>query len=343
MNNTAYCFDPEHIYHLEGTHPEHPNRLTAVIERLRESGRLDRMREVPCVSAPIDAIARVHDEQYPFLVESFCVRGGGHLDVDTYVTEASFRVARRALGGLLALVDRVVEGRSDNAFALIRPPGHHARPFSAMGFCLFGNVAAAAQHARAVLGLERVLVVDFDVHHGNGTQEMLYEDPGVLVFSSHQHLAYPGTGELHETGAGAGGGYNANAPVPAGTDDQGMLEIYRQVLAPLADRYRPDLVLVSAGFDAHHMDPLADCEISTTGFAEIMKVLLEIADRHCDGRLVAALEGGYHPGALADSVEACLAVMENPSASIEDSHGPGRQRGADVEGLIADLKEIHRL
>jgi acetoin utilization deacetylase AcuC-like enzyme len=340
---TAYCFDPEHVYHLEGQHPEHPNRLVAVMDRLERSGRLATMDEVPCVSAPMDAITRVHDEQYPFLIESVCVRGGGHLDVDTYVTEASFRVARRGLGGLLALVDRVLDGRADNAFALTRPPGHHARPFNAMGFCLFANAAAAARHARDVHGLERVLIVDFDVHHGNGTQEILYDDPDVLVFSSHQYPCYPGTGEAHETGASGGAGFNANAPVAPGTGDAEMLDVYRRVLLPLADRFRPELVIVSAGFDGHHMDPLADLELSTTGYAQLMTILLEVADRHCDNRLVATLEGGYHPGALADSIASCLAVMEDPAAPIDDAYGPGRQRGEDVSRLIDDLRGLHGL
>jgi acetoin utilization deacetylase AcuC-like enzyme len=339
---TAYCFDPEHTYHREDGHPEHPRRLDAVMAHLAASGRLDRMREVPAERVPMEAILRVHAEDYPTMLEAACVRGGGRFDEDTYGTEVSFRVARRAAGGLLALTDAVLAGEADNAFALVRPPGHHARPATPMGFCLLGNVAIAARHAQAVHGAERVLIVDFDVHHGNGTQEMFYDDLSVLVVTSQQATAWPGTGRITETGEGAGAGFTVNVPLPNRADDAGVADLYRRLLPPVAARFRPDLVLVSAGFDAHHRDPLADLALSAAGFAEIMRVLLEVADAYCGRRLVAALEGGYHPEALAASVAACLAVMEDPTAEVEDPFGTA-EPGPDLTSLWDDLRTLHRL
>lgn len=339
---TAYCFDSEHVYHRNDGHPENPNRLAAVMARLRDTGVLARLREIPPAPASLEAIARVHPEPYAAALEAFCVRGGGLLDTDTYATETSFGIARRAAGGLLALTDQVVERRVDNAFALTRPPGHHARPLAAMGFCLFANAAIAARHAQQVHGAERVLIVDFDVHHGNGTQEVFYEDPTVLTFSSHQDPCYPGTGAIAETGALAGEGFNVNVPFPPGTGDE-LIDLYRAVLPPLAARFAPDLVIVCAGFDAHHLDPLAHANLSASGFADLMRLLLEIADTHCGGRLVATLEGGYHAPSLAESVRACLAVMGDSAAAIDDVLGPVRQPGAALDALTAQLRALHGL
>jgi acetoin utilization deacetylase AcuC-like enzyme len=340
---TAVCFDPEHIYHREDGHAEQPTRLTAVMSHLRETKRLERTLEVPVSSAPLEAIARVHDESYATMLEAFCVRGGGFLDVDTYATEASFRVARRALGGLLNVTDAVMRKRANNGFALIRPPGHHARPMAAMGFCLFSNVAIAARHIQAEYGVERVLIVDFDVHHGNGTQEVFYADPSVLLFDSHQSPAYPGSGGVGERGDGWGKGFTVNAPYPPGTGDKGLLSLYQRILPRLARRFRPDVVLVSAGFDAHHLDPLADAALSTSGYADLMRLVLEIADTYSSGRLVATMEGGYHPAALATCVRACLTVMEDPGAEIEDPIGSADRPEPDLSDLIADICERHRL
>jgi acetoin utilization deacetylase AcuC-like enzyme len=340
---TAYCFDPEHVHHREAGHPEQPTRLSAVMSRLRDTGWLTRMTEIPVSQVPLEAVYRVHSEEYVGLLEGVCARGGGTLDVDTYATEASFRIARRGLGGLLRTVDAVFTGEANNAFALIRPPGHHARQFAAMGFCLFGNVAVAARHAQAEHGVERVLIVDFDVHHGNGTQEMFYDDSSVLVCSSHQHPCYPGTGMIDETGTGAGKGFTVNIPYPPGTGDEALLDAYRRVLLPIAQRFEPELVLVSAGFDAHHLDPLANGALSARGFAELMRILLTIADDHAEGRLVATLEGGYHPAALAESVRACIAVMQEPATQVDDAIGPAPQHIDDLGSLIDELRRAHAI
>lgn len=341
---TAYAFDPEHVHHREPGHAERPERVMEIMRHLDRTGQLDRMPHIAPVSAPIEAIERVHPEPYAITLESVCVRGGGRLDVDTYATEASFRVARRGCGGLLNLVDAVVRREVDNAFCLTRPPGHHARPFAAMGFCLFANVAIAARHAQAVHGVERVLVIDFDVHHGNGTQEIFEADSSVLAFSSHQNPAYPGTGMVNEAGFGDGRGATINLPYPPGTTGAALLDAYRQILVPAAERFRPDLVLVAAGFDAHHMDPLADAGLAVPDYADLMRMALEIADRHAGGRLVANLEGGYHPVALAASVSACLSVMEDPSVEVtEDPFGLPREQSPGLDRTVDELRQLHGL
>lgn len=342
---TAYCFDPEHVTHREIDHPEHPRRLHTVMAHLEASGRLERMTPVPVHDAPMDALVRVHGETYPVTLEGLCVRGDARLDVDTYATDTSYRVARRAVGGLLGLTDAVLEGHADNAFALVRPPGHHARPFAPMGFCLFANAAIAARHAQAVHGVDRVLIVDIDVHHGNGTQEIFYEDGSVLAFSSHQYPCYPGTGGMRETGAGAGTGATVNLPYPPGTRDEALVAAYRRLLPPLARRFRPELVIVAAGFDAHALDPLAQTNLSVRGYADLLRVALEVADAHAGGRLVATLEGGYHPDALAACVAAALDVMADPATEVEDPF-PVTDRmppGPDLGPIVDQLESLHRL
>lgn len=338
---TAYCFDPEHVHHADPAHPERPERLDAAMDRLREDGRLARMTEIAIAPAPMEAIERIHPAPYVTKLESVCVRGGGPLGLETYATEASFRVARRALGGLLAVTDAVMTQSCNNGFALVRPPGHHARPMHPMGFCLLGNAAAAAHHARLAHGAERVMVIDFDVHHGNGTEEMLEPDPAFAVVSSHEWSLYPGTGEIEHTGPH---GQTLNLPFPARTGDAGLREAYLRTVLPFADRFRPDLVIVAAGFDAHHRDLLSNAQITAYGFAELMLAALEIADRYAGGRLVATLEGGYDEEAIADGVASCLAVMENPSAEVEMRAAPpipGIE--PDLSGLIEDVRALHRL
>ncbi len=338
---TVFCFDPTHAAHREPGHPERPERLDAVMARLRDSGRLEAMHEVPVAEAPVDALLRVHTERHVESVHALCEADGGRLDPDTYVTPDSDRIARRGAGGLLNVVDAVLDGEADNGFALVRPPGHHARPDAAMGFCLFSNAAVAARHAQAAHGAKRVMVVDWDVHHGNGTQEAFYTDPSVLVVSSQQSPLWPGTGGLAETGEGAGEGFTVNLPYPPGTADA-LVGLYRAVLPPLAARFLPDLVLVSAGFDAHHLDPLAQTRLSVSAFADLMRLVLEIADEHAGGRLVATLEGGYHPPALAASVDACLAVMADPTAEPDAPFGAVPD-GPDLSRLTADVLALHRL
>ena len=328
--------------HAHAGHPERPARLDAVRAAVATDVELGPLVRLEAPPAPREALERVHPAEYLDLVETFCRTGGGRLDVDTYATPASYDVARTACGALLAVVDAVMMGNADNGFALARPPGHHARPARAMGFCLLANVAVAARHARAVHGAERVLVVDFDVHHGNGTQEAFYDDPNVLFFSSHQADIYPGTGHLGETGADAGEGLTVNVPVPARTGN-GLVGLYRQLVPPLAERFRPDLVLVSAGYDVHRLDPLAGLALSVTGLADLVGVVQETADRWAGGRLALALEGGYHTEALAAGVAATLRRLLDPAAEVEDPFGPTQLQEPDLGPVLDAVRAAHGL
>ena len=323
-------------------HPDRPARMAAIRNALDADpvlAALPRLRGLP---ASREALERVHDPAYLDLLEAFCERGGGDLDVDTYATPGSLAVVREGCGNLLALVDAVCGGDVANGFALARPPGHHARPMAAMGFCLLANVAVAARYAQAVHGAERVLIVDLDVHHGNGTQEAFYEDPSVLFVSSHQGDIYPGTGHLAETGAGPGAGTTVNLPVPAGTGDE-LADLYRAVLPPLAARFRPDLVLLSFGADAHRLDPLAGLDLSVAGLADAVGVIQEVADTHCGGRLVATLEGGYHAEVLATCVAAVARRLADPMAETADPFGPTARRTRDLGTLTEAIRGLHRL
>ena len=344
---TLYSLRDDHALHAQRGHPERPARLEAVRQRLSADPALApalgaALTQASGALATREQLERVHAPAYLDALAAHCQTGGGMLDVDTYATAHSYRVAGEAAGDVLHLTERVVSGGADGAFALGRPPGHHARPNAAMGFCLFSNAALAARHAQA-LGAERVLVVDVDVHHGNGTQEAFYADPSVLVVSSQQAGIFPGTGGLRETGEGEGEGYTVNLPVPAGTGDAALLALYRRVLEPLAERFRPDLVIVSAGFDAHRLDPLGGLALSVTGLAALFRLCLEVADRHAGGRVVATLEGGYNADVVAHGAASFLRLLVNPDAEPSDPFGPSARPGPPLDGLIADVTALHGL
>ena len=324
--------------HAEPGHPERPARLDAVRARVASDDRLRDLERVEGGTAPREALERVHAPAFLDRIEAMSEGGGGHFDPDTYATAASWDVARRACGGLLAVVDAVVGGAA-SGFAVGRPPGHHAPPDRAMGFCLVNHVAVAARHAQAVHGAERVLVVDLDVHHGNGTQDAFYDDGSVLVVSSHQAGIYPGSGALGETGSGAGAGATANLPLPAQTGDA-LVGLYQAVLPPLAARFRPDLVLVSAGFDAHRLDPLAGLALSVTGLVDLVGVVQDVADARGAG-LALSLEGGYHAGALAACVAGTLRRLQDPTAPVDDPFGPSRLPAPDLVRLAEAVRAVH--
>jgi acetoin utilization deacetylase AcuC-like enzyme len=275
-----------------GHHPERPERLVAARGALaRSMARGLRFERVTPREASDAELARVHD---PRFIESLTkLRGGtGYLDPDTYVGAESVAIARLAAGSLVAMVDAVIDGHTKKGAALLRPPGHHARPSRAMGFCLLNNVAVAAAHARA-RGLERVAIVDWDVHHGNGTQEMFWRDPHVLYISTHQHPFYPGTGEADEVGEGDGKGYTVNVPLAAGGGDAVYRSAFERVVLPVLEGYAPDLVLVSAGFDASARDPLGHMELTPQAFGWMGRELARLADASALGRMLLVLEGGY--------------------------------------------------
>lgn len=292
---------------IKWDYPEHPGRLTAINELL-DREPVTGVRYCAGRKATHDQLARVHTTSY--LRTIYELRGhNAWLDIDTTAVSAgSVEAAEVAAGTAVAAVEAAVSGDVTSAFALVRPPGHHAEPVRARGFCLFNNVAVAAAHAQAELGCPRVLIVDWDAHHGNGTQEIFWADPDVLFFDIHRAAPfYPGSGRLDEVGGGLGEGYTINVPLPAGAGDSAMIKAFREILIPAADYFKPDLVLVSAGFDAHQMDMAMN--VTYPGFAMLTGIVREIADRHCNGQLAMVLEGGYNLESLSHSVRAVLEVL----------------------------------
>ena len=295
-------------------HPESPARLQAILTRMHARPVAGTRWQAP-QPATRAQIGRVHAPAYIDFVDA--VRGQTvHIDEDVAMAPGSTDASYLAAGAAIEAVTAVMQGAADNAFALVRPPGHHAEVDRAMGFCVFANVAIAAEHARQALGAQRVLVVDWDVHHGNGTQHVFEARDDVLVFNAHQWPHYPGTGGHHEQGRGAGVGYTINAPLPGGLGDGDYASLFREVLRPVAESFRPDLVLVSAGFDAHRDDPLGGMAVTAEGFAGLCGVVREIAGHSAGGKLVLVLEGGYDLAGLADSVHACVEVLAGATPPV---------------------------
>jgi len=340
--STGFVYDPIFLEHDLPGHPENSNRLRMTLKLLQERGLLERLTPIPATPVSMERLTRVHHPEYVRYVEEMAYRGGGHLDPDTYVARKSYEAALMAAGGLTNAVEAVLEGRVNNAFALIRPPGHHAFKERGAGFCLFNNVAVAARYALAERQLKRILIVDFDVHHGNGTQDEFYEEAEVLYFSTHQYPHYPGTGHWRETGKGAGQGYTINVPLAGGVGDAGFVRIFDEILYPIAERYLPQLVLVSAGYDAHWDDPLASLQLSIKGYTELARKLKAIADLLCDGRVVFTLEGGYHLQVLAHCVlNTCEMLLG--SENVVDPLGPSPWPERDISDLLAQIKSLHGL
>jgi acetoin utilization deacetylase AcuC-like enzyme len=308
---TLLYTDPLFLKHETGQHPETPNRLRSITARLDKSGLAKKC--VPGSYQPLteEAIAQIHSPKTVQAAKQLAAHGGGHLDADTVVCPDSFTVALAAAGACVAAVDAVIKGTATNALCLVRPPGHHATPAHSMGFCLFNNIALAAHHAKKAHGLNHVLIVDWDVHHGNGTQDIFYEDPQVMFFSIHRYGMgfYPGTGAADETGRGKGFGYTLNAPIRFGTSRKDYHGEFARGLEKAADKIKPELVLLSAGFDAHARDPVGSLGLETEDFAPLTKQVLDVARAHAHGRLVSCLEGGYHLDALAESVECHLGTL----------------------------------
>ncbi len=318
---TAVLWSDAFLGHDTGDHPENPGRLRATHAELRRLDLLAGRPEVAFGEATDEQLGRVHHDGYLARLRTLSEGGGGSLDLDTVVRPDSPAVARLASGAVIAATDAVLGGAVPRAFVLVRPPGHHATRGRGMGFCLYNHVAVAAAHARAD-GVARVAILDWDVHHGNGTQDIFYDDPAVLYASLHQHPAYPGTGAATETGAGAGVGTTVNVPLPWGTGDDAYLAAFDTHVLPRLRAFRPDLVLVSAGFDAHREDPLAGLTLTEAAFAALAARIMAVAAESAAGRLVAVLEGGYHPHALARSVVATLGVFDG-----EVPGGDGGERG----------------
>ena len=308
---TALLADPVSRDHLAGRfHPECPERFDAVLDGLREAGLLDRLVSIQPRAATLDELLICHASGYIDTVRRDIASGARFLSTgDTEVSPSSWEAAMHAAGGVLNAVDAVVAGRARNAFCAVRPPGHHAGAARGMGFCVFNNVALGARYAQRRHGLERVLIVDWDVHHGNGTQDIFYSDPSVFYFSTHQWPLYPGTGRAEETGDGAGRGTTMNFPFPPGAGRREILGAVRERLLPAAAEFQPELVLVSAGFDSRAGDPLGRFTLTDEDFAALTEAVMEIAAHSAGGRLVSVLEGGYDLAGLASAAAAHVAAL----------------------------------
>ena len=315
MARSGFVYHPDYLEHDMGAyHPESPGRLRAIVGRLEAGGLLSQLVQIAPHPPDADWIAswivKVHSPSYLKELQRHTPQQGRvALDPDTSMSPGSLNAAYLAVGGALAAADAIVEGKVRNAFCAVRPPGHHAESTHAMGFCLFNNVAIAARYLQQRHGLERIAIVDWDVHHGNGTQHAFYEDASVFFFSTHQYPYYPGTGKADETGAGRGVGYTKNVPLPAGMGDAEYRRIFDTILRPALKAYRPDAIIISAGFDAHRDDPLAGMNLSTEGYVALSRVVREIAGEFSQGRILSCLEGGYNVDALAASVEGHLRVL----------------------------------
>ena len=312
VSATGFVYGNVYLKHGTGTgHPERAERLTAIVDRLRQDGLLAGLVGIEPRAASPEWLTTVHTPEYVERVKRSCQAGAGHLDsADTPVSVESYEAALSAVGGVLAAVDGVMSGKIKNAFCAVRPPGHHALKNRAMGFCLFNNVAIAARYLQKQHKLARVLIVDWDVHHGNGTQAAFYDDPTVFYFSTHQSPFYPGTGSADERGEGKGVGFTLNVPLPAGSGDAEYKKAFEEKLRQAADAFKPNFVLISAGFDAAKGDLLGRMKLTPDGYAALTRIVKGIAERHCQGRLVSVLEGGYNLEALAASVEAHVRTLK---------------------------------
>jgi acetoin utilization deacetylase AcuC-like enzyme len=306
---TLLYYDPVFLEHRTGSHPERAERLVQIMRHLERTGLDRRCRRPQWNPATVDQLAALHDRNYVASLEAYCRAGGGRIEEDTVCGPKSFEAARMAAGAVCDAVARVVRGEERQALCLVRPPGHHALASAPMGFCLFGNVALAARSAISALGLNRVLVVDWDVHHGNGTQAMCWDDPQVGFLSIHRWPFYPGTGRADETGGGRAAGTKVNLPIKFGTPRAEYLAQFQRGLEDLAKVIRPELILVSAGFDAHRDDPVGSLELETEDFGPLTTAVLDVAQQYASGKIVSVLEGGYNTGALAGSVALHLEKM----------------------------------
>ena len=308
MTRTAFIFHPDTLLHdTGGSHPERRSRLEAIVAHLKAGPLWDRLLHIQPREVPREMLLKVHSPAHLKQVESL-----DHIDQpvqispDTVGSPGSHRAALLAAGAPIAAIDAIIADEIDNAFCCTRPPGHHAEYDQIMGFCFFNNIAIAAHYLRAECGLSKVAIIDWDVHHGNGTQHSFESDPSVFFFSIHQFPHYPGTGSQSERGLGSGQGKTFNIPISAGSSDADFIHHFERDLIPAIDEFQPEFILISAGFDAHRDDPLGQTLVSEEGYSALTTILRQLATRHCGGRLVSLLEGGYDLEATANSVQAHL-------------------------------------
>lgn len=311
MPTTAFLYDPVFLRHQTGwTHPEKRQRLVAIVEHLKEVGLWDQLLHPPVSPAPIETLLAVHTPDYVDQIRKASeARKLFKPDEVTVGSLGTYVAALMAAGSVLNAVDAVMQRQARNAFCAVRPPGHHALPDRAMGFCFFNNIAIGARYLQRRHGLNRIAIVDWDIHHGNGTQAAFYADPSVLYISLHQESIYPGSGYSSETGEGPGQGFTLNRPMPAGATDSDYRLIFANDVIPALDRFHPEFILISAGFDGHQDDNLASAALTGQGFGELTRLITGVADKTCNGRLVSVLEGGYNLAGLAASVETHMRVL----------------------------------
>jgi acetoin utilization deacetylase AcuC-like enzyme len=335
MHKTAIVTDRSYMKHFAGrSHPERPERAEVMIQ-MAEGLKRDHLQFRAPREATLEEIALCHRPEYIEAVERTSHLDRFDFDPDTHTSRDSYRTALLAAGGVLTAVETVFDGAAENAFAIVRPPGHHALPARAMGFCFFNNVAIAAEWLIRNKGFKRVMVIDWDLHHGNGTQDIFYDSSEVLYASTHQYPHYPGTGSMQEVGAGEGLGYTVNAPMPAEFGDSEYLRVFDELIIPIGRAFKPQFILVSAGFDCHWRDPMGDMQVTEEGFVQMMRRIKRLAAECCDGKLVAALEGGYNLEAIAGSG----AVVIDEMGREPDEHAQAVSGGERVLPIIARARK----
>jgi acetoin utilization deacetylase AcuC-like enzyme len=331
--------------HTKTQHPESYGRMSTLLPALERYGVLADLTALTPEPATIEQLRRVHTMDLINYVQQMSERGGGLLDRgDTYVTGESYDLARLAAGSCADAVDRIMTGQAHNGFALIRPPGHHAETDRVSGFCIFNNVAVAARHAQVKHNVKRVAIIDFDVHHGNGTQDIFFEDDSVLFISVHLFAPYfyPGIGGIHEIGVGRGRDYTFNVPLPPYVGDVGYRRVFDELVQPRLEQFQPELLLISAGFDAHWQDPLAMAGLSLTGYTDITRKLIAYADTFCEGRLLFVLEGGYQLDVLTTGIANVFHALLRHDIVV-DPFGPMPRAEHDISGLLERLKHHYLL
>jgi acetoin utilization deacetylase AcuC-like enzyme len=341
MNKTGIVRDMRYLDHVMGAyHPESPQRLKAIYEMLEGPDMKSSFKDIRARMAKREELLMIHSPDYIDMLEGSDGKSSTYLDPDTQTSPGSYKAALLAAGGLCEAISKVCSGELENAFALIRPPGHHAERDKAMGFCIFNNVAIGAMYAQKYIGLDRILIADWDLHHGNGTQHAFEDDPSILYFSTHQYPYYPGTGSCAEVGKYKGEGFTINVPLSTGYGDCEYIAIFDRILRPISKGFDPNLILVSAGFDIFKGDPLGGMDVTPRGFAGLTRIIMDIADLYCNGKVIITLEGGYNIQGQSDSVKAVLKELSGKSMTDYDD----LLSKADMEMVdyaIEPVKRVH--
>ncbi len=339
-------YHPDYLIHTDPHHPERKERLEHIWQKIDSGNLKDNYTVIQPEPADIDTISLVHELGYIESVEKACKQNVSGLDMDTYIVPESYEVALLSAGGAVRGLEEVMEGRFRRVFCLNRPPGHHAEDNRAMGFCIFNNIAIAARVAQKKYGLNRIAIVDWDVHHGNGTQHEFAADKEVLFFSVHQSPNFPGTGSIKETGRGEGEGYTINVPLPPGCGDSDYLKAFKEILVPVMQEFQPQLLMLSAGQDAYHLDPLASMKLTIRGYYEMASMLGEIADEYANGRFLSCLEGGYHLEGQAEVILQAMNALGTWNLPVPNENGDsytGEMSGRKINEVKEAQKHYWRI